>query len=80
MKGPTREQLLAVIAQAEAQGRLTAAEAALLRVGITILDSSRTQVGGLQAALHTARRERDAARAELTQYQAAEAQQARRDP
>ncbi|MEU1309470.1 hypothetical protein ABZ419_11325 [Streptomyces cinnamoneus] len=65
MSGPTREQLLALVDQAEEQHRLTAAEAALLRVGITILDESRRQVGGLQTALHTARRERDTLRAEL---------------
>lgn len=80
VKGPTREQLLAVVEQAETQGRLTAAEAALLRVGIAILDASRTQVSGLRTALHTARRERDAARAELDRHRVTGAESARGSP
>ncbi|KAB7850164.1 DUF2746 domain-containing protein [Streptomyces mobaraensis] len=66
MNGPTREQLLAVIDQAAARGRLTEPEAVLIRVGIDQLTADlaalRRQVGGLQTALHTARRERDEAR------------------
>ncbi len=80
MSGPTREQLLALVDQAEAQQRLTAAEAALLRVGITILDESRRQVGGLQTALHTARRERDALRAALDRHATPETEEAREGP
>ncbi|WP_424891823.1 hypothetical protein [Streptomyces sp. XH2] len=76
MTTPTREQLLAALDQATVRGRLTQAEAVLLRVGIEHLTADltalRRQVGGLQTALHTARRERDAARTELHRHQAIE--------
>ncbi|MEV8477872.1 hypothetical protein [Streptomyces sp. NPDC051173] len=71
---PTLEQMLILVGRARAG--LTPEEAAVLHAGITGLDAARRSVGGLQAALHAARRERDTALAELEQQRTTAAQRA----